>query len=141
MSAEYDDDEIPLVRSFLNRQQPTTRRSEPMTDEPTVRAYMITNGRTTTTADLSFESMVSISPESDLTSSLSFERATIVELCRNAPQSIAEIAAQLRIPIGAARVLAGDLVSTKVLDVHLPNASFSTDVELIKRLISGVRAL
>ena len=47
-------------------------------------------------------------PEADHT--LSPEHVDIVELCRDAPQSVAELAAELDLPIGVVRVLIGDLV-------------------------------
>lgn len=135
-----DGDELSLVRSFLGRER-TVDGPEATGDEPTVRAYLITNGRTDSSIDLSFESMVSLVDEGRAESSLSFERAVIVDLCRDSAQSVAELAARLRVPIGTARVLAGDLVQEHVLEVHLPRTDLSTDVELLKRLIHGVRSL
>ncbi len=47
-------------------------------------------------------------PDADRT--LSPEHVDIVELCRDAPQSVAELAAELDLPVGVVRVLIGDLV-------------------------------
>jgi Protein of unknown function (DUF742) len=133
-------EELSLLRSFVGSEF-ITSSPETTDDEPTVRAYLLTNGRTDTVIDLSFESMVSLVDASRARTSLSFERAVIVDLCRNSAQSLAELAARLRVPIGTARVLAGDLVAENVLEVHSPNSNLSTDVALLKRLIHGVRAL
>jgi hypothetical protein len=135
-------DQLSPVRSFLRSERNSVSLAPEATEnEPTVRAYMITNGRTKGVIDLSFESMVSLSEESQGKKSFSFESAKIVDLCRGAAQSMAELSARLRVPIGTARVLAGDLVSENVLDVHLPQSNLSTDVALLKRLINGVRSL
>jgi hypothetical protein len=134
-------EEPALVRSYLQNERPATTPLVDSDDEPMVRAYLITNGRTDTLIDLAFESMVSLVDSARNSNNFSFERANIINLCRDGAQSLAEIAAKLRVPIGTARVLAGDLIAEHVLNVHVPNSNLSNDVALLKRLINGVHAL
>ena len=108
-------------------------------DESPVRAFLITNGRTSSAVELAFESM--LSAKSGPFPQLTFERAAIFELCSTGAQSLAELAARLRIPLGTARVLAADLIGEEVLEVHQPMVNPSADVALLRRLIHGVRAL
>lgn len=69
---------------------------------------------------------------------LRFEHAQIVELCRN-PISVAEVAARLRVPLGVAQVLVGDLADAGVVSVH-QNTQNATPA-LLLRMIDAVRAL
>ena len=70
---------------------------------------------------------------------LNFEHARIVEHCLE-PVSIAEIAAQLEMPLGVAMVLVGDLVAQERLEV---SHSDPIEIELstLTRMIDRVRAL
>ncbi|CAM5720370.1 hypothetical protein SALBM311S_12233 [Streptomyces alboniger] len=51
---------------------------------------------------------------------LSPEHVDIVDLCRDAPQSVAELSAELNLPIGVIRVLIGDLVDAEFVHVNRP---------------------
>lgn len=68
---------------------------------------------------------------------LEFERRRIVELCAE-PTSIGELAGQIDVPLGVAMVLASDLVSEGVLVCN--DQIDGTNVELIERLIEGIRS-
>lgn len=139
--ADDADDDVGLVRSFLGGPR-SASAPESTSAEPTVRAFMLTNGRTTSNVDLAFESMVSLSDLGRVAQdSLAFERAAIAELCADGAQSIAELAAKLHVPLGTIRVLAADMVGEEVLDAHLPQENLSGDVAMLRRLIHGVRAL
>ena len=68
---------------------------------------------------------------------------SIVELCRQSP-SVAEIAAQLYIPIGVARVLVADLIEAGHVRVSATLKDDSSDDErreLIERVLSGLRRI
>jgi len=56
-------------------------------------------------------------------------------------QSVAEVSAHLRIPIGVARVLVADLVSDGRLEAGTPPPRHADDDEFIERLMQGVPAL
>lgn len=138
------EDETFIERDFVSKARPARGYDVPeLDDSQAIRSYMLTRGRTTTTLDLSFESMVSITRPQPLDIDLRFERRATVALCEESgAQSIAELSARLSIPIGVAKVIAGDLVEEGVLSIHSnQNVNVSSDVMLLRRLIHGVRAL
>ncbi len=103
-----------------------------------VRPFVITGGRTRAAdASLRMETMVQTvgKPREDL----DFEKARIVDYCYE-PISIAEIAAELGIPLGVAIVIVDDLVEDGCLET-----SYSSPVEIelstLTRMIERVRAL
>jgi hypothetical protein len=109
-----------------------------------VRPYTLTAGRTDTAVDLPLEA-----PVQTLQSALFHRwpphdvRGRIVQLCIKSP-SVAEISAQLDVPLGVARVLVGDLVTSGYLRVSptLTDASSRDERrELIGRTLRGLRAL
>jgi hypothetical protein len=70
-------------------------------------------------------------------------RGRIIALCVDSP-SVAEISALLDLPLGVARVLVGDLVTSGYLRVQSTLTDRSTRDErreLIGRTIRGLRAL
>src|SRR6185437_150483 len=83
-----------------------------------VRPYTLTAGRTGTDVDLPLEA-----PVQTLRAALNHRwpandvRGSIVKLCVKSP-SVAEISARLDLPVGVARVLVGDLVTSGYLQVH-----------------------
>jgi Protein of unknown function (DUF742) len=138
-AVDGEDMDAPLVRSFLGRSLRATAETD--FDDRSFRPFMVTGGRTTSDFPLDFEAMVTPTP-SGLCADLRFEQRTIVDRCmQHGAQSIAELAAYLKLPIGTVRVVAADLVSSHMLDVHSPDKNLSNDVLMLKRLINGVRAL
>jgi hypothetical protein len=71
---------------------------------------------------------------------LPFERHDIVAASRR-PQSLAEIAAKLRLHLNVVRVLAEDLRSSGHLSVYVPNADTAQDVSVLRRVIDGLRTI
>jgi hypothetical protein len=57
------------------------------------------------------------------------------------PQSLAEIAAKLRLHLNVVRVLAEDLRSSGHLSVYVPNADTAQDVSVLRRVIDGLRTI
>ncbi|SOJ53642.1 hypothetical protein MSIMFB_01141 [Mycobacterium simulans] len=115
-------------------------------DQPAklVRPYTLTAGRTDTNIDLPLEAPVQTLqsgsahqwPPNDV-------RDSIIQRCVDSP-SVAEIAAQLDLPVGVARVLVGDLVSSGYLRVHrtlTDRSSRDERRELIGRTLRGLQAL
>lgn len=109
-----------------------------------VRPYTLTAGRTHTDVNLPLEASVQASrsapfrrwPPNDV-------RGRIVQLCIRSP-SVAEISARLDLPLGVARVLVGDLVTSGYLRVRPTLNDRSTRDErreLIGRTLRGLRAL
>jgi hypothetical protein len=114
-------------------------------DQPSlVRPYTLTAGRT--------DSRVSLPLEAPIEAVLSDKpprwpgndvRAQICAMCGDSP-SVAEIAARLSLPVGVARVLIGDLVSSGHLRVRATlsdQSSVDERRELIGRTLRGLRAL
>jgi hypothetical protein len=108
-----------------------------------VRAYSWTGGRTTSSLQLEIETLVTVA-EWDWRAGpvLKAEYHDVVELCGQ-PRSVAEVAALLRLPLGVARVLLGDMAERGLIDVHRTVAS-DGDVPglgLMERVLSGLRRL
>ncbi|AXL87520.1 DUF742 domain-containing protein [Streptomyces sp. CB09001] len=114
---------------------------------PVVRPYAMTRGRTSSAAQHRLDLIAVVvtephadDPEADVT--LSPEHVDIVGLCRDAPQSIAELAAGLDLPIGVVRVLVGDLVDIELVHVNRPVPPAELpDENILRDVISGLRAL
>jgi hypothetical protein len=74
--------------------------------------------------------------------SLSPEHVNIVELCRDTPQSVAELATELDLPVGVVRVLVGDLVDEEMVHVTRPVPPAElVDESILRDVINGLRAL
>jgi hypothetical protein len=71
---------------------------------------------------------------------LVFEQRDIVAACR-IPQSLAELAARLRLHLNVVRVLAGDLRASRHLMVHVPSTGTAQDIRVLRRVIDGLRAV
>ncbi|AWW40685.1 MULTISPECIES: DUF742 domain-containing protein [Streptomyces] len=114
---------------------------------PVVRPYAMTRGRTSHAAQhrLDLIAVVVTEPRADDTdtdSALSPEQADIVELCRDVPQSVAELAAELDLPIGVVRVLIGDLADAELVHVTRPVPPAELpDESILRDVINGLRAL
>lgn len=109
-----------------------------------VRAYAWTGGRTRSNVNLEIETLVSANDQGHHSAGmLQAEHQHIVELCRS-PRSVAEVAALMRIPLGVAKVLLGDLAERGLVEVHLTatsNGADMPDLGLMERVLSGLRRL
>jgi Protein of unknown function (DUF742) len=107
-----------------------------------VRPYAVTGGRTKPSYQLQIEAMVSASHyEARDLSSLSPECQSILGYCRDW-RSVAEISAVLRMPLGVARVLIGDMAVEGLVRVHQADHSQGRpDLNLLERVLSGLRKL
>jgi len=101
--------------------------------------YAVTGGRTRVDVDIPFEALVRTTQRGiDNMQMIAFERRDILQLAQN-PIAVAELSAHLRLPIGAVRVLVGDLsveghVQTKAMTVK-------ADTALLERVRDGLRRL
>ena len=104
--------------------------------------YALTRGRTRSLGeDLPWETLVTTTGAGVAAQPrLRFEQAHIIDFCRN-PVSIAEVSAELGVPIGVARVLVSDLKSEGLLVIHLPqlDATGRPGAEILERLLIGLR--
>jgi len=113
--------------------------SSPESDEdPIVRPFMITGGRTRPLQDgLRIETLLRAAPAA-LSAPLRFESRRIVELCQQS-MSVADLSVALRVPLGVARVIIADLITQDYLRVEEQPNELST--ALIERIRDRVRAL
>jgi hypothetical protein len=109
-----------------------------------IRPFLVTAGRVAghdTAAAIPIETQVVATADGlarlDM---LVFEQRDIVAACR-VPQSLAELAARLRLHLNVVRVLAGDLRASRHLMVHVPNAGTAQDISVLRRVIDGLRAV
>ncbi|MCB5910619.1 DUF742 domain-containing protein [Streptomyces pinistramenti] len=114
---------------------------------PVVRPYAMTRGRTRTAAEGRLDLIALVIAESRADGSvgdqtLSPEHVDIVELCRQAPLSVAELAAELDLPVGVVRVLIGDLLDGDLVHVSRPVPPAELpDEKVLREVIDGLRAL
>ncbi|MEU1282845.1 DUF742 domain-containing protein [Kitasatospora sp. NPDC005856] len=70
------------------------------------------------------------------------EQAHILALCRGTPLSVAELAADLDLPVGVVRVLLGDLLTAGLIRVRRPvPPALLPDERILQEVIRGLRAL
>ncbi|MBV9022512.1 MAG: DUF742 domain-containing protein [Streptomycetaceae bacterium] len=111
-------------------------------DQPLVRPYAMTGGRTRPRYQLAIEALVSTSADPAQYGGLLPEHQRICHLC-NHIKSVAEISALLAIPLGVARILVADLAEVGMVAVHQPSgaAGGQPDLTLLERVLSGLRKL
>lgn len=108
-----------------------------------VRPYVLTGGRTRTAGPiLPLDATVLTTASADTRPVPDTpEMIRILELGA-APTAIAELAGRLTLPVGVVRVLVGDLDAIGAVTVTPPTAlGAAHDVELLERLLDGIRAL
>lgn len=108
-----------------------------------VRPYALTGGRTRPAVEVAIESLLAATPRGQ-------ERAAhgnggtidmhVLRLCQRRLQSLAEIAALSRLPLGVARVLVGDLIIAGLLALA-GSSSPADSTDVLARVLSGLRAL
>ncbi|MFG2333934.1 DUF742 domain-containing protein [Streptomyces sp. NPDC048604] len=114
---------------------------------PVVRPYAMTRGRTTAATRHRLDLIAVVVPEPAADDpgrdqTLAPEHVEIVERCSELPQSIAELAAGLDLPVGVVRVLVGDLVDEQLVHVTRPVPPAELpDVSILREVINGLRAL
>ncbi|MFI1922272.1 DUF742 domain-containing protein [Streptomyces sp. NPDC020377] len=120
----------------------------PVGPAPAVRPFLVTAGRVAGGAGEASSGrtmpvetqLVATTGGLDALGRLSFEQHDIVAACR-VPQSIAEIAARLRLHLNVVRVLAEDLRTAGQLSVHVPDSGVTHDASVLRRVIDGLRAI
>jgi hypothetical protein len=110
---------------------------------PVVRPYALTRGRTRPSGEtldliaiITAVRGVQVDP-----SSLDPEHLTVLRLCR-LPASVADLAADLDLPLGVVRILLGDLQERSLVAIHhpIPPARLP-DVQILKEVVDGLRRL
>jgi hypothetical protein len=105
----------------------------------TPRPFLLTAGRTRGAVAVALESqVVSTAQGRQELDGLSFEYRDIVGLCSE-PLAVAEVAARLRLHVGVAQVLIGDLTHQGLVATFQPTDDVTHDVGTILRVIDGLR--
>ncbi|KUJ65482.1 hypothetical protein ACZ90_47185 [Streptomyces albus subsp. albus] len=114
---------------------------------PVVRPYAMTRGRTRSAADGKLDLIAVVVADrverrSVADQTLSPEHVDIVELSRENPLSVAELSAELDLPVGVVRVLIGDLLHAALVRVSRPVPPAELpDERILREVINGLRAL
>jgi uncharacterized protein DUF742 len=105
-----------------------------------VRPYSLTGGRTRPTHDdLEIEALVATTSVGEQTPKLTVEQRAIAALCHDL-LSIAEVSAQLHLPLGVIRVLVADMADEHLVIVYRPaHAGDRPDLALLERVLCGLR--
>jgi hypothetical protein len=108
---------------------------------PLVPLYAVTGGRTRSSqCDLDLITLVvAIAP--DLHAPLvEPEYAAVLWTCVY-PSSVAEVASAVKLPVGVAKVLIGDLVEHGYIMLRSASQQASPDLEMLQRVLNGIRNL
>lgn len=113
---------------------------------PVVRPYALTGGRTDPVGDAVLDVISVIAatgPPLTRAESAKFspEHRKLLRLCQ-VPGTVADVAADIALPLGVVRVLLADLIQQKMITVlprRAPRPQASTD--LLKEVLDGLRAL
>src|SRR6266498_493507 len=108
-----------------------------------VRPYTRTGGRSRSDYDLAIEALVSTSERGKAPDAAVLpEHRSICGLCLDT-RSVAEVAAHLRLPLGVARVLIGDMAGMGLVLIHQSGMVVGDrpSIEFMERVLSGLRRL
>jgi|694.fasta_scaffold71052_5 hypothetical protein len=110
------------------------------------RSYVLTGGRTRPAVDLPIETLlVPTGKGLKNVDRLTAENKRIMEVCARSSQSVAEVSAHLQLPLGVARVLAGDLVAHGLMKATIPSYHTENksrlDRSILERVLEGLEEL
>ncbi|WP_406040767.1 DUF742 domain-containing protein [Micromonospora sp. NBC_00898] len=109
-----------------------------------VRPYAVTRGRTEPLQNIALEAVLSCTPTQVAEARFAgHDKYRIATVCEGRAQSLAEIAAYTRMPLGVTRVLVADMVAEGLLTLHTaaPAKGFEERMNLLGRVLSGLREL
>jgi hypothetical protein len=107
-----------------------------------VRPYALTGGRTRPSGEtFDLMTMVTAVPGAeDHTHDLEPEHLTLLRLCRR-PTPVADLAADLELPLGVVRILLSDVRERRLIRVHHPVPARLSDPKLLRAVADGLRRL
>lgn len=108
-------------------------------DAEEVRPYAITGGRTRPQHSMRLVTLLK-AEETARVQGVGPESARAVELCRDQPRSVAEIAARLGLPVQATKIVLSDLIDCGALVIALPGPGVSDHLQVLEALRSGLEA-
>jgi hypothetical protein len=109
-----------------------------------VRPYAVTGGRTEPGRNIAIEALLQTSTLGSSEGRHSDrDRRRIVRMCEDSPQSLAEISAYLRLPLGVVRVLVADMIGAGLLVLHDVEelGDISNRLDVLERVLVGLRRL
>ncbi len=117
----------------------------------TVRPYAVTGGRVSAAnSHLPLEALVQAPSASRSFRGLTPEKKKILQLAAGQYQSVAELSAHTRLPLGVVRVLVTDLAEEKYLTIHTAgtaedaathDANGGLSLSLLETVLDGIAAL
>jgi hypothetical protein len=108
------------------------------------RPYTVTKGRTQPTdVELAVEALVSTTTLGLTRPPTNRQQRSITALCQREIMSIAEISAHMDLPLGATRILVGDMAHLGLVTIHQPLTSGGRppDAAVLERVLYKLRAL
>ncbi|PRY01741.1 DUF742 domain-containing protein [Allonocardiopsis opalescens] len=107
-----------------------------------IRPYTFTGGRTRSRHPLMVQTLVSVAdPMASPPRNMMPESRDIYELCREA-RSVAEVSAELKIPLGVTQVLLSDLADQGIVFIHPTITGHSpSENQVLERALRGLERL
>lgn len=108
---------------------------------PLVRPYAVTRGRTRAGLQEELQmitlviGMQAVTPV--LTATLDPEHVQILTLCQR-PTSVAEISAEVHLPLSVVKILLGDLIERRLVNFR---SAVRPDLKVLQAVINGIRQL
>lgn len=119
---------------------------EPWFDEaagPLVRPYALTRGRTSFTGpELDMLTTVVVDNSASTLRRTEPEYTDILRLCR-VSQTVAELSAQLHLPLAVTKILVGDLIGDGqlIFRAPVPTEAGPDDLNILRAVLDGIRKL
>ncbi|GII76279.1 hypothetical protein Sru01_12610 [Sphaerisporangium rufum] len=109
---------------------------------PLVRLFGLTGGRARPPGeDFNLVAIVTTVPTAHAQGDLSPEYLTVLAMCRR-PTPVADVAAQLRLPLNITRVILGDLRYEGLVTIDRPRpATQAIDERIYREVLHGLRSL
>jgi Protein of unknown function (DUF742) len=109
---------------------------------PVIRPYALVGGRTRPTGEFfDLIAMVTVRPDPGRALHLEPEHQRVLAMCTK-PRSVADLAADLRIPLGVVRVILADLREQGLVSIRPPVAPTRLlDTYALRRIEDGLRRL
>jgi hypothetical protein len=115
----------------------------PLDGEDPDRLYIVTGGRSRADED-SLDLVTLIVSESDPTPGMQSEYVKIIKMCAQ-PMAVAEISADLRLPVSVVKILLCDLLDTGQVTARHPTSAPAQaqlpDPKTLKQVLVGLRKL
>ncbi|MFD7918103.1 DUF742 domain-containing protein [Streptomyces sp. NPDC059740] len=111
-------------------------------DDDPDRIYIVTGGRSRSTAAHVFDLVTLIVSECEPAPGMQSEHVRILRLCKS-PTAVVEVSAALGLPIGVVRILLADLLDTGRITARHPHSTTAVlpDTDLLKDVLDALHRL